>query len=304
MKMPNTPSAPSVSVMMTVKNGARFIEAALESVYAQSVLPAEIVVVDDGSTDETPEILRRYAGRTPEVRVLAPGGVGRSAALNLAWRSARSELIANLDADDIFLPGKLEAQLAEFARNPELDLLATASRYIDAEPESAGTPDVADLAASPPAPPHPALPGEQPLCDLARLLPRYNPVNHSSVMMRRSLLEALDGYNTARRRQLDYDLWIRAAAAGAVQRIIDLPYTGKRIHSAQSFEVRDHLRYVLSSLQLQLGAIRALHADSNPSAVARRARLYLLAFVRVAYRLLPLSLRRRLASAKEQALRR
>ncbi len=291
MKMPNAPSAPTVSVMMTVKNGARFIEAALESVYAQSVLPTEIVVVDDGSTDDTPEILKRYAGRVPELRVLAPGGVGRAAALNLAWRSARGELIANLDADDIFLPGRLEAQLAEFARNPELDLLATASRYIDAEQSSAGPP------ASAPA-------GEQPLRDLARLLPRYNPVNHSSVMMRRSLLEALGGYDVARRRQLDYDLWIRAAAAGAVQRFIDVPYTGKRIHSGQSFEARDHLRYVLSSLQLQIGAIRVLHADSNPSAVARRARLYLLAFVRVAYRLLPLSLRRRLAAGKEQALRR
>ena len=309
MTMPN---APDVSVIMTVRNGAAFIGDALDSVYAQTARPREIVVVDDGSTDETPAILSRYAqhppaGGTdplavvrvpaPRLRVLRAGNVGRAAALNLAWRSAGGKFIANLDADDVFAPRKLELQIEALYASPELELLATASYYFAAngsQGEGCG-PDAYSRDATGSA---------APLRNLAPLLCRYNPVNHSSVVMRRSLLERLGGYASHRTRQLDYELWIRAAIDGASVAMLDAPLTGKRIHAGQTFEARDHLRYVLSSFSLQLRAIYALQPGAGLRAAAARTRLYLLAALRVAYRMLPLRLRRRLASAKESTLRR
>lgn len=112
-------AAPLVSVLVPVRNGAAFLAEALASITAQQHAPLEIIVIDDGSTDASPEI----ATQTTGVRCVRqpPGGV--AAARNRGLAEARGEIIAFLDADDLWPAGRLARQLAAFAAAPELAIV-------------------------------------------------------------------------------------------------------------------------------------------------------------------------------------
>ena len=100
-------ATPAVSVIVPVYNGASFLAEAIESVLAQSLPPDEILVVDDGSTDDSADVAARYA---PQVRVISRQNGGCGAARNSGIREARGTLLAFLDADDVWMPGKLQLQ--------------------------------------------------------------------------------------------------------------------------------------------------------------------------------------------------
>jgi glycosyltransferase involved in cell wall biosynthesis len=115
-------SEPLITVLITTYNYGRFIEEAIDSVVAQK-LPQErvqIVVVDDGSTDDTVERVRKYGGRVEYYR---KANGGQASALNLGIAKARGEILALLDADDLFLPGKLARVAEAFAENPALGMV-------------------------------------------------------------------------------------------------------------------------------------------------------------------------------------
>ena len=116
-----------VSVIIIFLNGERFIEEAIDSVLAQSFSNWELLLVDDGSVDASTRIARRYAARWPDkVRYLEHPrhqNLGMSASRNLGIREARGEFIAFLDADDVWLPHKLEEQLAILIAHPEAAML-------------------------------------------------------------------------------------------------------------------------------------------------------------------------------------
>ena len=109
-------SGPLVSVIMPFLNAAPFLEEAIESVRAQTYANWELLLCDDGSTDGSSEIARRYASLDPSrIRHLThdDGAThGASAARNLGLRRVRGELVALLDGDDVWLPHKLEEQVA------------------------------------------------------------------------------------------------------------------------------------------------------------------------------------------------
>ena len=103
---------PSVSVLMTAFNTQRYLRAAVDSVLAQTMRDIELVVVDDGSTDQTPEILERYAAADRRVRVVHRENGGISAAANAGLEACRGTYVARLDSDDIAKPHRVESQLA------------------------------------------------------------------------------------------------------------------------------------------------------------------------------------------------
>jgi Glycosyl transferase family 2 len=109
---------PLVSVLVDTYNQERYIEQAIVSVLEQDFPPDdyEIVVVDDGSTDRTPEIVRKFA---PRVRLLRKENGGQASAFNAAVPELRGEIIAFLDGDDWFAPAKLSAVIEEFEKNPQ-----------------------------------------------------------------------------------------------------------------------------------------------------------------------------------------
>lgn len=125
-------SAPRLSVIIPTFNRSELLLLALASVVAQTVRPHEIIVVDDGSTDATQDVLADFARQHAdiELRVLRQENRGPSAARNAGVMAARGELIAFLDDDDIWLPPKTARQLEVFAKDPQLMLLGCASNIL------------------------------------------------------------------------------------------------------------------------------------------------------------------------------
>ncbi|HEX7830401.1 MAG TPA: glycosyltransferase family A protein [Thermoanaerobaculia bacterium] len=110
----------TISVIIPSWNRAREVGAAIDSALAQTLPPLEVIVVDDGSTDETPEVLARYGDG---IRVLRQTNQGVAAARNAGIAIARGDLLAFLDSDDVWLPRKLELQAARFEADPTLGLV-------------------------------------------------------------------------------------------------------------------------------------------------------------------------------------
>jgi glycosyltransferase involved in cell wall biosynthesis len=128
-------SGPLVSVVVPTYNCARFLPEALESAFAQTYQPVEIVVVDDGSTDGSMDLLSGYGSR---VRLLRQPNQGVSAARNHGIRESRGEFVAFLDADDLWTPDKLEKQMALFA-DASVGLVHCGLEYIDEQGHPLGT---------------------------------------------------------------------------------------------------------------------------------------------------------------------
>src|SRR5215213_4686997 len=124
---------PLVSCIITFLNAEKFIQEAIDSVLAQTHENVELLLVDDGSTDESTQIALRFAERFPKkVRYLEHAGHenrGAAASRNLGLRHARGEYIALLDADDVWLPNKLEEQVAILGSHPEAGMVYGKSQY-------------------------------------------------------------------------------------------------------------------------------------------------------------------------------
>ena len=115
-----TPSALRVSVVIPAYNYGRFLAEAIDSAFSQTLPPLEVIVVDDGSTDETAEVLARYGDR---LRVFQRQNGGVAAARNFGAAQASGDVLAFLDADDIWVPHKLEMQMARLQRDPDLGMV-------------------------------------------------------------------------------------------------------------------------------------------------------------------------------------
>ena len=124
-----TATLPRVSVVIPAFNQARFLPAAIDSALAQTYRDREIIVVDDGSTDETPDVARRYGDALRYVRQANKGLAG---ARNTGIERARGEFVALLDSDDVWLPGFLEHMMAVAEAQPRAAVYFGAWRYIDA----------------------------------------------------------------------------------------------------------------------------------------------------------------------------
>lgn len=125
---------PTVTCYIVVYNGAPFLDAAIDSALAQDYPPEllDVVIVDDGSTDATPQILRAYRDRHPErITVIRQENAGITAATNTAVAAARGELLAGLDADDLWPPDKTRRQVARLLADDSLGLVYCDTQVID-----------------------------------------------------------------------------------------------------------------------------------------------------------------------------
>ncbi|MFL5734139.1 MAG: glycosyltransferase family 2 protein [Chloroflexia bacterium] len=190
--MPNTPGA--ISAIITTYNYARFVGPAIDSVLAQSTAPAEIVVVDDGSTDETAAVVERYLERG--VRYVKQQRAGAGAARNRGLAETGGELVAFLDADDRWLPDKLARQLEHLRRYPQVGLVTGGEWHVF---ESGAPPR---LVARRPAGAIEAFP---------RVLLENFIGNPSVVLARRECFRAAGDFDETLRLGQDWDMWIRIA---------------------------------------------------------------------------------------------
>jgi len=183
---------PLVSVIMPVQDGARWLAAAITSIQQQSLPDFELLIVDDGSVDESAEIAGAYSKVDPRIQVILQSRLGLVVALNRGLIDARAPLIARLDADDRAYPHRLARQSEYLAQNEDIGLLGAWADKIDAEGRITGT-------LQPASTPH----------ELARLLLRTNPFVHSSIMLRKQVLQNAGLYRPAFQGAEDYDLWLR-----------------------------------------------------------------------------------------------
>ncbi|HTT37800.1 MAG TPA: glycosyltransferase [Burkholderiales bacterium] len=204
---------PAVSILMPTFDRLQFLPPTIESVFAQTLTDWELIIADDGSGEDTRRYLHSLAD--PRVRVLWMAHSGRpSVMLNAALRAARGEYVAFLDSDDVWLPRKLERQVASLRRNPARRWSCTAFALIDA----AGRPLVAARTA------WPAPSGwvrDHLLTDAVIATP--------SVMATRSLLEQVGPLDEELVMHQDGDLWLRLAAVSELDGI-DEPLTLVRRH--------------------------------------------------------------------------
>lgn len=190
--------ASSVSVVIPAYNYAHFLSTAVDSVLAQTLSPAEVIVVDDGSTDGTAEVCARYTD--PRVRYVHQANAGLSAARNTGLREARSAFVAFLDADDRWEPGLLATVMDQFNQlSPDFAAVGTATARMDSE----GRPL--------PASRHFFLRTGELTVETFCL--RNRPLS-SSVVIKRHVFEECGGFDCGLRSAEDRDMWIRLTARG------------------------------------------------------------------------------------------
>jgi hypothetical protein len=198
---------PLVSVVLPVRNGERHLDAALASLHAQTWSNWELVAIDDGSTDATPELLARAAADDERVRVFRQDARGLVAALQRGTAEARGPYLARMDADDESTPTRLAHQVAHLEANPAVVLVGGSFDVVDDAGARLRT--------------EPALVAHD---DLRRELYVRNAFAHGSVMLRRSALDLAAGYRDDRPAAEDYDLWRRLAGLGELTNLPEVVY--------------------------------------------------------------------------------
>lgn len=184
---------PLVSVVMGVRNGATSLAATLDSLTGQEGVNLEIVVINDGSSDDTGALLAARAAAEPRLRVLERPGRGLTRSLIEGCQAARGSFIARQDAGDLSLPGRLLRQLRCLKQHPEASLCSTHVRLV--------VPEGATVRVNAPEP-----------AELADGL--TGPAIHGSVMMRRSAYARAGGYRPMFYFAQDIDLWSRMVELG------------------------------------------------------------------------------------------
>ena len=202
----------SISVVIPAYNSSRYIAGTLESVLQQTLPADEVLVVDDGSTDETASIAEQFG---PPVRVIRRPNSRVAATRNAGIQEAVSEWIGFIDADDLWDSSKLECQMEELARHPGADVCYTGRRLLIQNRE---TTQFGEVVKVPPA------------NQIRESLFRQTSFLPSSVLIRKSALMAVGGFDTRCAYVEDWDLWLRLLHWGAKFVDCQEPLVHYRIH--------------------------------------------------------------------------
>jgi glycosyltransferase involved in cell wall biosynthesis len=239
---------PLVSAILTAYNGEAFLAESIASAVDQSYRPIEIIVVDDGSTDDTAEIARSF----DVVRYIYQTNQGVAAAMNRGVNAAEGEFLAFLDMDDLWAPNKLELQVGYLLEHPEIDyVLAETRNFLEAGVQLP-SPMTKDLL----------------LTDAAIL-------NPGTLVARKAVFHAVGMFDSSYARAADLDWFIRAKEAGLRTAVLPEVLLHRRIHGCNlslhtTAKTSEFMRAVKSSIERRRGKGRAedkaAHSDSCPSA--------------------------------------
>ncbi len=201
---------------MPVRNGGVYLTPAIESILAQTFSDFEFLIIDDGSSDETPEILAAFATADRRIKLRQTHASGIVAALNEGVRSAQGEVVARMDADDIANPDRFAIQMEAFRAMPELVAIGSRAIAIDAHGRETG-----------------ALKGAEKIGAAAEELTVRNSFLHPTMMFKRSAAIAAGLYRPACIYAEDYDLWLRLAERGEMTNL-GQPLMRLRQHPGQT----------------------------------------------------------------------
>lgn len=233
-----TASMPLVSVIMPVYNTAQYIGDAIDSVLSQDYPNKELIIIDDGSTDGTVDIIRRYQ---PAITLLTQKNQGSAVARNAGLDAARGDYVAFLDSDDIWLPGKLTAQVKYMEQHPQIGMSYGRWKVWKPGPDgqfnapASFKHTVTDSA----APVGIVKEGSGWLYN--RLL--FTSLLHTiTVIARRDLINKVGTFDTALKRGQDYDYWLRASRLTEIHQL-DQTFALYRLHGDGCAKKWPHVNY-------------------------------------------------------------
>lgn len=194
---------PNFSVIMSVyaKDTPDWFQLSIDSLLRQTVQSNDIIIVADGPlTRELDDLLAIYEKEENISVIRLEKNKGLGNALNVALAKVKNELVARMDSDDISLPNRFELQLAEFMKNPKLDIVGgQIAEFVDNPDKVVSYRNV---------------PTTQE--DIEKFSKRRSPFNHPTVIYKKSTIQKLGGYDVTAIRVEDYDLWLRTLASGAL----------------------------------------------------------------------------------------
>ena len=243
-----------ISIITTFFNAEKFIEANLRSVQSiESQHMIEHVLVDDGSTDHSNKIVSRYVSKN--VSLISKGRLGRARALNMAISKSKFRYLCILDADDLINP----EWISNFIENKDIFLNSNNNtavffggiKIIDSKLRNVVYKDINPL-------------------DLkyrkynSNKIFFHNPICHSGVIIDKDSFMGAKIYNEQRKAQLDWDLWFKIIGLGKSFLEFDCIATAKRIHAGQFYERKTRIKYLFSSMILQLSWTTKLRVSILP----------------------------------------
>ena len=207
---------PSISVLLPVYNGDRWLNESIESVLSQTFVDFELLIIDDGSNDSSLSIIKEYALLDPRVRYLEQENQGLVYTLNRGIRACNGNWIARIDADDLWHPSKLTEQFALIKTAPSTSCVGTGFVVINHQSSLIRTVELASD--------HKWI--------LDQLITRRTCFPHSSALFRRDMALRLAGYRVTMARAQDTDFWLRLSELGCLA-VIPQPLVSIRVHGSQ-----------------------------------------------------------------------
>jgi len=212
----------SVTVLMPVYNAAGYLQAAIESIRRQTYSEFEFLIVDDGSTDGSGDILQRFAGQDSRICIIRGMHEGVAAARNRGLAQARGSIVICMDADDIAMPERIELQLAYLTGHPDVAAVGSALRLINKDGDPLAPPTKYPLTAE----------------EIRESLHMgHCALGQPTVAIRREAAIAVGGYRRAFDPADDYDLWIRLserhALANMPEVLVDYRWHGNNTTARQ-----------------------------------------------------------------------
>jgi glycosyltransferase involved in cell wall biosynthesis len=244
-------SNPLISVILPVYNAEKYVSQAIESILTQTFQDFELILIEDGSTDQSPRILQSYQTEDERIRLVKnEANLGLISTLNKGIGIAKGKYIARMDADDICRPTRLEKQMKFLEKHPEIDVLGTGMEYIQEDGFELGWFEI-----------HPKTPGA-----IRWILMFGNPFGHPTILLRKKAIDKVQGYSEQDRLVEDYALWTRMIQArnGAN---LDEPLVKYRLHP-ESVSTANQLEQQEKSHQISLQMLNLLLESSDANFLA------------------------------------
>jgi len=211
-------------VILPCYNGSRWISQAVESVLAQTYKDFELLVIDDGSTDNSGEIVSSYF-YDERVRYIYQENKGFSGAINRGIRESEGEFIGFIGQDDLWLPNKLELQMRYFSKHPDVDLVHSSYFAINSEGRIIGIKNV-------------EIPKASSRKELIERLFLGNFIGFETVLVRKRCFDEVGLFDERMIGYSDHDMWLRMAGRFNIMGYIETPLIKKRIHELQLSKVK------------------------------------------------------------------
>lgn len=249
--MTHTSKTPLVSVLLPVYNNMPYLPEAAQSILDQTFTDFELIIIDDGSTDRSPQVLREFAQRDPRIRLtLRDHNEGLDAGLIEGVEQARGRYIARMDADDVSLPHRLHRQVEHLESHPEVVLVGSRVMLID--------PDGAPICEFARETTHEEI-------DRAHLELRW-PIVHPAIMFRKKEMLEAGGYRRQYESLEDFDLFLRMAERGRLENIPEVLLHYRQHCDSMCVTWRDRQNAIRETIYRDACARRGIPVEKDSTA--------------------------------------